>query len=333
MSATLIESTVHREDEIALYVSVGGKLVDPFLVEYQVFDASDAFPGDLVLPASGRQAVALGSPGNFDVGCYGVYDEVEEDFWAPLETMKRGRVRWYYTLEEGGREQVVERSFEVLADSIAVDSRQSLVLVQDLRDAGVSTSYTDRALYLLIGMWTERVTRYCRQSLLPVRESKTLSVRVGTSVMLPSQIHAFASMRLDGDSADYSATDLRISNEMGNPSIDFFAGYRDFPSGGKTLAAIDAVWGLINPKTMGAPLDVELATPAILARILKSRDMVASGPVGPMKREKTDAHEVEYSTISSEVRTGLSTYVKSQEMRDLLDMYRAPIAIAMTGWS
>ena len=332
---TLPVNVQHQYDQLALYVQSEGKLTDAYSVSYQVFDDSAGYPGTQVLPGAGAEAVTV--TGKFATGCYGVYDSSTQLPWVPASPIARGRVLWRYTLESGGPEHVVERPFAVVADTVTVAPKRTLALVQDLKDqdSTLASEFSDRALLAVLEQWTDRVERYCRARLTPVRETVKVRYRPSTSAFLKERLYGLASFTDEGSSIAVPLTSLEVrgytDRSYGNPRVDFSS--RTYTAGRVewSYAAIDGVWGNFDDETLSTAIDIVAVTSDAIVRILLDAYGQLNIPIGVIKREKTDGHEIEYATISTKVRTGMMSAMKSPELMDILAHYRSPIGVEMTG--
>jgi hypothetical protein len=339
VSTALPKDRQHKYDELALYVRVDGKLTDAYQVEYEVYDDTTGLPGTPVAPGATRQDVTA-TDGHFATGCYGVLDIGAGSAWTPASAIENGRVVWHYTLEDGGEEYRVERKFEVLETSVTVTPGFHLFTAADLIAMSVAVggaSLTTAQAFKFAKMWTERISRYCRQQFYPKRETKRLKWKVNAHLFLPTVLYALGSFIPYEDSQVANAELLVYGgwpDGRANPKIEMEPGVK--PTFGLvTMHPVDVygVWGYFDPLTMEAPAD--LIDTALITIAEYVAEYIGSGaPVpgmGPVKREKVDGHEIEYAVVSTEVRSGLIALMRSPELRDQCDLHRAPIALRMTG--
>jgi hypothetical protein len=336
MPTTLPINRQHKYPELALYTHLEGKLTNAYVVRYQVYDDSAGYPGTLLLPTSGSTTVTTGA-GNFDTGCYGVYDPLTGLPWVPLAAMTRGRVVWSYRWAAGGELFTVERAFEVVEASVTQVPADNLFLIQDFKDAlgAITPPANDRDTFQLIKFWTERIQRYCRTDFFLRKAVKRFRWRPSTSLLFDVPLFAMKSMTEDESVTAIDNDDLvvwTVSDDPGNTKIEMRTsetpGFGPIRMG---VARVDGVWGYVDPETLGPPYSLQDTAVTTVARVYASSTGTLVDPVGIIKREETDGHEIEYAVVSTEVRSGLLALLKSIELRDQLDMYRAPIGIAMTG--
>lgn len=341
MPTTLPVDRRHDYDELALYVQVEGKLIDAYKVEYEVYDESAGYPGAIIAPGATRQDVT-DTDGHFATGCYGVIDLGSGDPWTPDAEISRGRVYWYYTLEAGGPEYVVERIFEVVATSVTKRPTFNLWLIQDLLDhpkiAEIGTPPDARTTFNLLKVWTQRITLYCGQHFYPKRGVRRFKWRPNAHLFLPVPLFGLTSFLAIDESTPMSLSELVVwgatDEERRNPKIEMYDARPGFGLTVMTTVKVDGVWGFIEEDTLDAPLDMTTEALKVLARALfDAAHNVTSTvePFGPLKREKTDGHEVEYAVVSTVVRSGMMALLKDPALRDALDLYRRPIGVAATG--
>ena len=334
MSSCLLVAQAHAADDLSLYVRSEGKLVDAFKVEYTVFDSSSAYPGTKVLPAAASREDVTAGDGHLSTGRYGAFDPLTDAMWSPASAIAKGRIVWYYTLAEGDHETVVEREFEVVEASVSSRRAQHIARIQDLKDGGVSAALTDRALWLAAGEWTARMQRYARQKFFPSYEAKRYNWRYGLAILLDESIYALESMRRTDSELDEKLGDLQVyPGDPQNPRIEVVPPYRrEYGMVQTYTVRLTGVWGLVDEATLGPPMDLREAAVPILVKILNDATRtIFAEPLGALKREKTDGHEVENATISSKVRSGFMAYLRSQELRDVLDANRGPIGVSVAG--
>jgi hypothetical protein len=326
----------HSYDELALYVQQDGKLVDAYKVEYEIYDDSAGLPGTAIAPGDTRQDVTV--EGNYATGCYGVYDHNTALPWVPNAEITNGRIVWYYQLVEDGEEYIAERRFEVLPPAVARHPAFNLFTAQDLIDMSLAmgTELEQAMAFNIATLWTERIERYCRQSFHPMRETRRLKWRPGAYLFLPTVLYGLESFTPYEDSALPNETLLVYGwpYDRQNPRIEMEPGERpDFGLIQYVPVSILGVWGYFNPDTYEAPADLT-QTALITIAEYATEHLGAGAPIpgmGPLKREKTDGHEVEYAVISVAMRSGMIALLRSPELRDQLDLHRAPIALRMTG--
>lgn len=335
MPSSILTGQEHPLELLALFVQDEGILADAYQVEYQIFDDSSSLSGTQLYPAvaGNREDVTIGS-GHYGTGQYGAWDSVTGAPWVPSADVARGRVVWYYTLVEGGAERVVERRFEALSSTVASQPDQSLALIQDMRDADITTSLvSDRDVYLTIRTWSELVRRYTGHSFLPEYKLKRLKWRPLATLHFSEPLFGLAEFRVDGSDA-YDLDYLRVwgvgFDERRNSRIEFISAYGPrFGFVRRCIVRVTGVWGYFDPDTFDPPVALQDMTIDAIVKVLD--EDTGPGSYGSIKREKVDGHEIEYNFTLSATRSGMLALLKSAAFRDLLDLYKAPNGISAAG--
>lgn len=341
MPTALPKDRQHRYDELALYVRSGGILTDAYKVEYEIYDTSAGLPGTPIDPGATKQDVT-DTDGHFATGCYGVHDIGADAPWTPDAELSKGRVVWYYQLVEGGEEYIVERRFEVLAQSVTTRPAFNMFTAADLIEYAAlhDATLTVGQAFKIASLWRERIEGYCRRKFSPQRATHRFEWRVNAHLFLPMNLFALGSFTPFDDTA--IPTDELLVYEGGptgrkkNPRIEMLPGVK--PAFGLvTVRPVDVygVWGYFEPDTMEPPADLvetSLMTVGEFAGDYMGSETSVSG-IGPLKREKTDGHEVEYAVVSTEVKSGLLALLRSPALRDQLDMHKASTSMRMSGAS
>lgn len=341
MSSTLIKDQEHDLRHLALYVQGGGKLTDAYKVEAIVYDASTGLPGTKVLPAVGDR-LDLTSTGKFGLGSYGIVDPVTSQPWKPDAEIQRGRVVWYYTLEQGGSEIVIRRDFEVFAEDDALESGVGLALVYDPVTLG-GLSWGD----ITIAAYRRELLRirdlfeaYCRQHFRPFYDVLSFRGYNHWRLPLPEPLYGLESMTVDSDPYDFGV--LRVSGAVGsarrNPKIEvlqeaitiFNRPLRAELIPSDLITEVSGIWGFVDNGTLSAPRLLRLAAAEEALSAFGETPSSGGGGapvVGPVKRERTDMHEIEYAVdVSGGTRSG-GLSLMSLKTRETLSMHRAPLAL------
>lgn len=335
MASTFIKSEEHPLALSAVYVQDLGKLTDNFhKLEYEIIDDSSSFGGSTLVSKTDVTSV---SGAKLGTGRYGAYDTNTNAPWKPSSTVARGRVKWYLTWSSGEAPVIYQRRFEVLDPSTTDEPTQGLILSQDYKDAlSGSASKSDRQIHIIIQMWTDIVQRYTRQRFLPHFEEHRLRWRPGKSIKLQEPVFGLDRLRVVGEAQNKDLPDWLVfgatGSERRNPRIEPDSG--DIPGWGwerKKYMLVRGVWGFLNENTLGPPLALRDITTEALAAIEKSTTSGTGFTVGPIQREETDGHEVEYAVGQQQTRTGLMALIEVPRFRDVMDLYRAPIAGGMVG--
>lgn len=332
MPTTLPVSKELGREDLCLFTHDEGKLLDAYSVEYEILDESD---GSKVFPAVGK--VDATTNGRSGKGFYSLYDPDEDALWTPESELPAGKVVWSYKLEEGGKTFAVERRFAVADDAVTSRAVTHMGTIADMKAAGVST-HSDRAILGALRIWTDRIERYCRRSFVATLGTERVRRRPGTYIILDRDIVALEFVREVTSGSDLDLTKWEvfgcITGDMNNPRIEMHSPRRRVYGASKNLIRIGGVWGTVDPFTLEYPFAVEQTLVEHLPEILIAADAGApSFSVGPLRREKTDIHEVEYAVTQSRVRSGMLALLRSGVLRDQLDLYRAPSGVAMVGGS
>lgn len=346
MASTLIKDVVHSFPLLGLYTATEGVLADAYVVEFQIFDCSASFPGTQKYPSSGRANVTTGS-GHLGTGRYGAYDTTTSAAWKPAAAYSRARIVWYYKMSATDSEHMVERWFEAVETTVATRQDSGLALIQDVKDTGVDLgTVTDRRIHELLVLWRDLVERYCRQPFRPLYQSLKLRGGGGRALMLPYAFVGMASVTRAGrtDAEDSSLYDFfgNEGDDRRNPRIEVAEETGDLFTrreggtvftGGVAYTLLGA-FGFVEPESLGAPLAVQDAivrlVVAAVANIVSGSSGSGSTEAGPIISETTDGHNIKYSDASlsaSDSRSGFLSLLGDAAIRDMLDLYRAPIAI------
>lgn len=339
----LVQGQANRVEILALFaVDPDGFLYDPDTVEFRVLDPSGAVSIDWTdVTSSGRK----------DVGVY----------YAPFTpangaTVGTWSIEWRWTdSEDETLEQTWSQSFDIYTLGFGVPY-WTYVTPRQIRDEGMdTTTLPDLRMVTLIRLAQAFIERECRQPFRPVRSAIDFNGNGSALQLLPMPILGVEYLRinrstLDLDHAQYAVyaspflgTDPgylpkdnrrnpRVKLVRGLSPSPFRAGrFTDRASTGRFYPGakahrIKGVWGFLEPDgttpllIQNAALRLVLATATLMADASSS-----TSPAGPVTREQTDTHEIEYAnTVGSWDYAALAT---SPEVQDILNRYRAPIAL------
>lgn len=326
--ATLVAGVAVEADDLALYVVADGLLVNADAVECQIVTVGTSTLSG-VEPFATRKAV---SPlANVGIGRYALVDPDTGAAIAFETPIPKALIRWWVTV--GGVTTYREAWFEVLSPVVTRSAAKNLFLVADAKAAGMTT-FSDTAIFDLAKRWTARCEDFCRQPLSPRYASRKVSGEIGVGYFLAQELYGLESLVIAGRTVDNSLLSVfgAVNGHRGNPKIERAAlQMSQFVPHDYNLkpAVVTGVWGVCDDLLVGPPADLS----ATVANVVYSvyGDDVGNYSVGPIKREKTDAHEIEYAVISSAVDTTMMSLLKSPELRDLLQKYRAPLLIGVGG--
>ena len=206
MPATLISSRAHTEDHLALFCSSSGILVAAVEAAYQVWNDTSGTPVQ-VLPVGGGgtwQTVATA----YRTGCYAVVDPLTALPWAPSASIARGRVEWRFKIASTDQYSYRSLAFEIVAAPTATKASCGIVLIQDARDAGVTTeAASDRTLLARIRLWQELIQRYCNRVFVPSYEARKIRACPNEQILyLPHNCPHLGSVASESDLAAIDLT-------------------------------------------------------------------------------------------------------------------------------
>jgi len=207
---------------------------------------------------------------------------------------------------------------------------------------------SDVQLQAAINTWSQFIDKACRQWF----ESRSLTLLVdGNSsdiLFLPIPILTITGLYINGDFTTvldpmyYEVYNGRaLPDDRPNPRLkmkhekrDIFAGtyWEDYPlfSKGQRNQKLIGTFGYLEPDG-STPLMIKRA---VMKLISKSLMPMYSGfpappvPGGPVAKETTDGHSIEYA-IASGAAGGMLGIVGDPEVAQIITMYRAPLAMAV----
>lgn len=346
MATSLIKDQVPALDLLALYVQVDGIATDVFEAKYEIFDESAGLPG-----TSLKAGTVTTGTGHFATGCYGAYDSATSAAWKPTATYARARIEWRYKIASTSDETLALRAFEVVATSVGQRPYLVPALIQDVKDyASPAPTQTDKAIREAIIEWRDLIERYCRQGFLPRRQTKILTGSGSYLLQLSEPLFAAIEIKINaGTDARTLGTDFTFYGAVGaerhNPRIlwkrssSSASGSIWSPSSAgsrfatRMTQSVNGVWGFVEEETLDAP---ELVRKAVTRGVRLALDAEATGgsggsPGGPIRREETDGHMIEYAVSSGSSRSGLLSILRDPIIRDALDLYRGPIQVISPG--
>lgn len=340
---TILQNAEHDLDLLAVYTRDSeSKLSNAFKVEFAVFDESAGLPGVQVLPAAGRTEATNDAVGHFAIGCYGAVDGAAA--WAPANTITRGRIDWYVTLEAGDAEVLVQRFFEVLPASAARRECRGLALVQDVRDAGAAAAKTDRQIHELLVRTRDLFHYYCRQRFVAVRETRMFRGNGTRMLHLDEPLFGLGSLVEESTTIDNTA----LRNYGGrmdrhNPKLEIvddtesiFAVTSSLVFSNRFREYVTGVWGFVNKDVLAPPEEVHQAAIRFAVRVLAEGNEAAGGGAVAgaqrIKRERTDGHEVEYvANAESTTPPSLAALLRDRAIIESLRMFRSMPAMTVAG--
>lgn len=351
----LARSQANSVSTLALYaVDAAGLLYDPETVEFRVLDLLDS--------SEDQTWTDVTSDGRVDVGV----------FYAPHTpaadaTVGAHRVEWRFTdSEDATVTRTWSQRFDVYTAGVEVPY-WTYLSPNRVRDEGVDTvQLPDARLVDLIVRAQAYVERECRQPFRPVRQTVRFDGTGGSLFMAPIPIIGVEYLRVNRSTANLSTDSFAVyaapalgsdpgwlpKDHRRNPKIALVrnlspspftpgrvlgSGWADRFLPGAQAHEVKAVWGFVEPDGTtprlieDAMLRVVVAT-ATLMTIGSATTTVA----GPIVREQTDLHEIEYADPgSSGGGSSFDQLATSPEVQDIVRRYRAPIGLGSpaTTWA
>lgn len=181
-----------------VFTSAASVLVDVAVLEFQIFDISDALKRRSpvqVYPPAGRSAVNVSAPCP-DGDKLGTGHYVAR-WTAPVEeAIGTHEIRWFFRLTPGAPEQTFVEEFEVLSDAPSF-AQEGYALVADLREEGVTPGdASDARLARLIGLASQYIDRVTGRFFQPRTMTLTLDGSGGRILPLGHPIIAVSSVKM-----------------------------------------------------------------------------------------------------------------------------------------
>jgi len=343
---------------LGLYaVDASGHLYDPVSVEFRVIDLST---GTQVFPGAGLEDVT--AEGRVSKGIFYAVDTVLDVGWTPEVTATVGahRIEWTYTDADGTTVRTWFLDFDVSEVGTGVPYWAYLSPVT-VRNEGIdATELSDARLVALIKRVQQHIERVARQPFRPIVETfrldgsgsallplavpvigiNTLKINHSAQVLDPSGYRVYFNPTTRADpgwmSKDYRRNPKIVMTTEFTPSpfntAGLFGSNRLAPARfqpGAQPHELSGVFGYLEGDgTTPAPIaHVALLLALANTPLLEAGSGGGSGPGGPVIRERTDRHEVEYARPSGSAVLS-SAWNTSPEVEDTLRHYRAPIGMA-----
>ena len=219
----------------------------------------------------------------------------------------------------------------------------------DLYAEGVSPSYTDAFLEMRIAKW-ERIVESITRNIFYVYDAGELVFDGSNSEYLHFNIPLVdvSSVKINNSDEPLDAQYYRAftgkqrpQDDRGNPKIMLTPQRRNIyvrASASLFLKGYDqkitARWGYVDPDPNNAG---QYITPVLIQEALKQlvvKDLdgyfssggLSSAPVSPIKKERTDDHEIEYMPIET-IRATYS--MMPRDVQEILSFYRSPLRVAV----
>lgn len=229
-------------------------------------------------------------------------------------------------------------------------------------------SDADKAAILALAQsrryWRSLIERICRQRFRLVGECRQFQGEGGSTLFLPEPLfwglvflpgiassvteiaREIGEVEDPGNLFDLYSPIFNVRGATGpdrrNPAVDIVSN----PSSGNlgpfsrlgpfasdwTFGAASTIWGFwgfVEEETQDCPIEIRTAaTRGILLSNGYDLSVGGGGAPGPVRRERTDSHEIEWAVQTGSIRGGLLSILKDPAIRDALDLYRGPIGIA-----
>ena len=199
-----------------LFTQVSGLLVDVAVLEFQIFDVSDAakrLAPDQVYPA----APGTRAPVNIGALCPAGDKLSTGHFvarWTPPvdEPVGTHEVRWFFRLTQSSPEQAFREEFEVLVE-VAGFSGLGYALVSDLREEGVTVADAhDARLERLIALASRYAERVTGRFFEPRTQTLTVDGSGGRALPLGQPIIGIEAVAID--TGPFTSGDLPIDPSL-----------------------------------------------------------------------------------------------------------------------
>jgi hypothetical protein len=347
------------------FITVNGTLTDAFEVGFQIWDISGGLPGTQIFPAiPDTWETVSGNDGNFSVGSYYAFDVVEDAGWMPgvAEPIGTHRIKWRWKITAAAPYQSDAEDFEVLVQS-AGGTADTYITVQDIRNEGLSeTDYSDEKVLSYIETWQAFLERACRQWFVPKSMILEVDGNDSDTLFLGVPIISVDYLKINGQVDElnevlyrvYSGRDANQDHRR-NPKIcltrsmewvsiydaPLVYGEPKFRKGRKNQE-VKGIFGFVEDDS-GPPKMIKRALTLLVVEKL-TLPIYSSGVSAPpppiitsVIEEETDGHRIKYGAITDSIKSrkaGLSGITASQEVLDIIKLYRAPFGVATPAhWS
>jgi len=277
-----------------LFTQVGGVLTDVEVLEYQVFDVSDAakqLNPVQVYPETAGQRAAVNVSELCPIGDKLSTGHFVARWTPPLdEPIGTHEMRWFFKLTASSPEQTFKEEFEVLPEVVAQAFR-GYCFVSDLRAEGVSeTQASDDRLISLIDLASRYIDEVTGRFFEAREMTLDLDGRGSAVLQLGVPIIAISDLSLLGDAGEteIDTGDCRVYNrhltqrltspdDRENPKIALVGGGRVFPEGHQNVR-LEGLFGYTEHD--GSPAG---RTPRLIREVCKKlviREMPLLGDAG-----------------------------------------------------
>jgi hypothetical protein len=336
----LAQSQPNRVEILALFaIDSKGFLYDPDSVEFRVLDPD------------GAESITwtdVTSSGRKDVGVY--YAPFTPASDAAIGTWS---IEWRWTdADDPDVEQSWAQAFDIYTAGFGIPY-WTYVTPRQIRAEGVDTTdLPDLRMVDLIKLAQSFIERGCRQPFRPVRRAIDFDGNGSALWLAPMPILGLEYLRINRSTLDLDHDQFAVyfspcfgtdpgylpKDNRRNPRVKLVRGLSPSPFragriidqgqtgrflNGAKAHTLKAVWGFLEPDGT-TPLHIQSAAlRLVLATSVLMQPGPPMAPAGPITREVTDTHEIDYADRSW-VYPALAT---SPEVEDIIQRYRAPLAL------
>ena len=335
-----------------------GLLYAPNVVEFQVFDVTS---GSEVLrfPGGGREDVTDFATSK---GVFPAWDTAMDVGMTPTAgggfVTGLHRIRWYWTSEDGLTELTWSQDFYIETADLSVGYR-TYVAPAEVRAEGVTVATLPNSrLLALMRKIQQYIERQTRQPFRPVQESQRRDGQNSDTLFFSIPILGIESIKINSSDLELDVDFYRVYNaptnrvdpgwasedHRANPKISLRAeehllslftetGSKVFDPGlmvtGMQNIAVKGIFGYVEPDGTTPDLIKEAFIRLVIANspTLSTPPSGGMGVVGPVLRQRTDRHEVEFATLTPDAGNFSSALASSPQVEEILRMYRAPISL------
>jgi hypothetical protein len=340
------------------YITVNGVLTDAFAVEFQIWDKTAGLPGVQIFPATpGTWEDVTNAPGKFSVGSYYAYDNGNAQGWTPDLAANVGTwcVKWRWKITVAAPYQTGEEEFEVLLQS-AGSTTDTYITVQDIRDLGVTDPPTDDDVLAAIQMCQAFIDRACRQWFVPKIAQFKVDGTDSDALHLAIPIVTLEWLKLNNATDELDVSLYRVYDGRGpmpddrkNPRIKLVRAeaQADIFTAPLSFGRLKFRKGRQNQELRGTfgYTESDGSVPQLIQRAMKklvieklANPIFGTPPItapppsggGVVVEEEVDDHRIKFqvSPLEAEKKGTLGGFTKDQEVLTIIQMYRAPMAIA-----
>ena len=326
-------------------VDSSGSLYDPASVTFSIWDLTAA--AVKVHPAGAAENVTVS--GRLSKGRFYAYDVTGTVGWTPAGNEGLHEIRWAFKDSDAVTDRTWSQKFYVSSADLSLP-KWSYITPNEIRGEGLTIAQCSNArLTLIIQRAQDYIERSCRQPFRPIYRSFALDGNGSDTIHFPLPIIGIEEVKINSLTAVLDSNSYEVYNiptlgadswaldglgAESNPRICMSSEVSIYSGALSDSSGVFSV-GRKNQKFVGVfgRLDSEGNTPSMIRYAAKrlvysnvtALSVSSGGAVaGPVKREKTDRHEVEYFDDAGQSSTALST---SPEVEEILALHRAPVGL------